>query len=191
MVIQSTRSEKTRNLLISTARKLFSEVGYEQTTTNKLLAVSGVSKGGMYHHFSSKQALMEEIYIEDCEWIFQRIKQIPLVDSALENLIQSVITWLKLVSNPELGRVLLEQGPKVLGWHKCREIEAQYSQQPMIETVEKCIASGEINTSSAELTVQVINAMVTEMALIQLHNPQASAKELQAMLGKMIRGLAN
>lgn len=191
MVAQSTRREKTRELLLTSARKLFGEEGYEQTTTNKLLAASGVSKGGMYHHFSSKQELMEAIYVQDCEWVFERIEQMPQADTPLEHLIQSVNAWLKLVSDPKVGSVLLEQGPKVLGWRKCREIEAQFSLQPMIETIEKCIASGEINVTSAHSTVQIINAMATEMAMIQLHDPSVSVEDLQPMLGKMIRGLAS
>lgn len=191
MVSQIKRREKTRELLLSTARRLFSEEGYEQTTTNKLLVASGVSKGGMYHHFSSKQELMEAIYVEDCERIFQRIEEVSTADTALDYLIQAVLTWLNLVSEPELGRVLLVQGPKVLGWQRCREIEAKFSLQPMIETIEKCMASGQINVTSARATVQVINSMVTEMALIQLHDPSVSVEELQSMLSKMIKGLTN
>ncbi|GAB5382610.1 MAG: TetR/AcrR family transcriptional regulator [Aliiglaciecola sp.] len=191
MVSQIKRREKTRELLLSTARRLFSEEGYEQTTTNKLLVASGVSKGGMYHHFSSKQELMEAIYVEDCERVFQRIEEVSTADTALDYLIQAVLTWLNLVSEPELGSVLLAQGPKVLGWQRCREIEAKFSLQPMIETIEKCMASGQINVTSARATVQVINAMVTEMALIQLHDPSVSVEELQSMLSKMIKGLAS
>jgi len=191
MVTQTTRSKKTRDLLLSTARKLFTKDGYEQTTTSQILAASDVSKGGMYHHFSSKQELMEAIYVKDCERVFQRIEEMSTADTALEYLIQCMFAWLKLVSEPEIGKVLLVQGPKVLGWQRCREIEAQFSLQPMIAIVEKCIVRGEIHVKCARSTVQIINAIVTEMAMIQLHDPNVSSDDLQPILSKMIKGLAN
>lgn len=191
MVSQTIRREKTRELLLTTARKLFNDIGFERTTTSKILSSSGVSKGGLYHHFASKQELMEAIYIQDCETIFEQSRKDANANSPLEYLIQTVVAWLQLVNQSALGNILLEQGPKVLGWKKCRDIEENYSLLPMIETIEKCIEKGEIKVFSARSTAQIINAMVAEMAMIQLHDKTVSSDDLTPIIRKMIEGLSH
>lgn len=47
--------------IIKEAFKLFSEKGYEKTTISELINVVGTSKGGFYHHFKSKNEILEEI----------------------------------------------------------------------------------------------------------------------------------
>ncbi len=191
MVSQTIRREKTRELLLTTARKLFNDIGFERTTTSKILSSSGVSKGGLYHHFASKQELMEAIYIQDCETIFEQSRKDVNANSPLEYLIQTVVAWLQLVNQSALGNILLEQGPKVLGWKKCRDIEENYSLLPMIETIEKCIEKGEVKVFSARSTAQIINAMVAEMAMIQLHDKTVSSDDLTPIIRKMIEGLSH
>lgn len=191
MVSQTIRREKTRELLLTTARKLFNDIGFERTTTSKILSSSGVSKGGLYHHFASKQELMEAIYIQDCETIFEQSRKDANANSPLEYLIQTVVAWLQLVNQSALGNILLEQGPKVLGWKKCRDIEENYSLLPMIETIEKCIEKGEVKVFSARSTAQIINAMVAEMAMIQLHDKTVSSDDLTPIIRKMIEGLSH
>lgn len=48
-----------RNELIDCAQALFSSVGYEATTVADIIKRANISKGGFYHHFDSKEALLE------------------------------------------------------------------------------------------------------------------------------------
>ena len=52
--------EKRREQIKEIALKLFVENGYSKTTMDEIIQVVGISKGGMYHHFSNK----EEIFLE-------------------------------------------------------------------------------------------------------------------------------
>lgn len=47
--------------LLDAAQQLFFTAGYEATTINDIIARAGVSKGGFYHHFDSKEALFEAL----------------------------------------------------------------------------------------------------------------------------------
>lgn len=51
--------DKKRELL-GIAEKLFMEKGYQQTTLDDILAASGISKGGFYHYFKSKDEVLSE-----------------------------------------------------------------------------------------------------------------------------------
>jgi AcrR family transcriptional regulator len=50
-----------RNELIDCAQALFLTKGYESTTVADIIARAGVSKGGFYHHFLSKEDLLDAL----------------------------------------------------------------------------------------------------------------------------------
>lgn len=50
-----------RGELIDAAQSLFFERGYENTTINAIMERAGVSKGGLYHHFASKEDILEAL----------------------------------------------------------------------------------------------------------------------------------
>ena len=56
------RSRRTRQRLIRSATRLFSEKGYEATTTNQIARRAGVSVGTFYTYFLDKRAIFLEIY---------------------------------------------------------------------------------------------------------------------------------
>jgi len=55
------RGEATRSQLIAIATRMFAERGYEDTSIEAVLREAGVSRGSLYHHFASKEALFEAV----------------------------------------------------------------------------------------------------------------------------------
>lgn len=54
--------EETVNLILDTAFSLFMEKGYEHTSIQDLLNnLGGLSKGAIYHHFKSKEEILEAV----------------------------------------------------------------------------------------------------------------------------------
>ena len=49
-------ARNTRGKIVSAAWKLFYEQGYEDTTVEEIIDLSGTSKGSFYHYFRSKEA---------------------------------------------------------------------------------------------------------------------------------------
>jgi AcrR family transcriptional regulator len=47
--------------LLDCAQRLFFEQGYDRTTVNDIIREAGLSKGAFYHHFASKEALLEAL----------------------------------------------------------------------------------------------------------------------------------
>ena len=60
------RGEATRSQLIAIATRMFAERGYEDTSIEAVLREAEVSRGSLYHHFASKEALFEAV-AEDVE----------------------------------------------------------------------------------------------------------------------------
>ncbi|MBB4938605.1 AcrR family transcriptional regulator [Streptosporangium album] len=59
---RSRGSDKTREVIVETALRLFRERGYEATTMRAIAAEAGVSVGNAYYYFASKEALVQAYY---------------------------------------------------------------------------------------------------------------------------------
>ncbi len=55
------RAEQTRARIIAAAEGSIARQGYDATSVDDICRAAGVTKGGFYHHFPSKQALFVEI----------------------------------------------------------------------------------------------------------------------------------
>ncbi len=55
------RGEKTRSHILQAAEECFAQSGYDCTGVAEICRRAGVTKGGFYHHFPSKQALFLEL----------------------------------------------------------------------------------------------------------------------------------
>lgn len=53
--------EQTQERIVDASIKLFLEKGYEQTTIQDILNALNLSKGGLYHHFKSKEEILEVV----------------------------------------------------------------------------------------------------------------------------------
>lgn len=63
---QKNKSLVSQNKVLDAAKSLFYEKGYEETTMQDIMAESGLSKGAIYHHFTSKQEILRSM-IKDAE----------------------------------------------------------------------------------------------------------------------------
>ena len=68
------KGELRREAIIRTAERLFFEKGYEETSIQDILDELSISKGGFYHHFDSKIALLSEICRQRGELELERVR---------------------------------------------------------------------------------------------------------------------
>jgi AcrR family transcriptional regulator len=68
-------AEVRRAELIDCAQSLFLSRGYERTTINDVIAATGLSKGAFYHHFRSKEDLLEAIAARFASQALERAAQ--------------------------------------------------------------------------------------------------------------------
>src|ERR1700756_383274 len=60
--IGMTKGEVTRQKIIEQAAPLFNRLGYAGCSMQDIMAATGLEKGGLYRHFSSKEELAEEAF---------------------------------------------------------------------------------------------------------------------------------
>ena len=55
--------EVTVEKILTAAKRLFLEKGYDNTTIQDIVdELGGLTKGAVYHHFKSKEEIMEDVY---------------------------------------------------------------------------------------------------------------------------------
>jgi AcrR family transcriptional regulator len=57
-----TAAPDARERVLDAAVELFAQQGYDGTSVSQVITRAGVAKGGFYHHFASKEALLYEVY---------------------------------------------------------------------------------------------------------------------------------
>lgn len=69
---RSKNPEQTKERIVDASIKLFIEKGYEQTTIQDILDALNLSKGGLYHHFKSKEEILEVVKQKRSQYAAQR-----------------------------------------------------------------------------------------------------------------------
>lgn len=73
-------AEARRGEIIAAATRLFLRDGYDATSVNAIIAAVGLSKGAFYHHFQSKEEVMQAMARQFAEQMRARVE--PLLERA-------------------------------------------------------------------------------------------------------------
>ena len=92
------KGDLMRRRILETAEKMFFERGYTATSIQNLLDELKLSKGGFYHHFASKEAILEEICAEKLNSRLERLSR-ELQDGRLQPIdrVNLLLNGLRLV----------------------------------------------------------------------------------------------
>ena len=59
--------QEPRQEILRTAARLFQQQGYDATSMNDVAAALKLSKGGLYHHFQSKDEILFHIHFDGAD----------------------------------------------------------------------------------------------------------------------------
>ncbi|EHU1987748.1 TetR/AcrR family transcriptional regulator [Acinetobacter baumannii] len=165
MSVREQKMAETRKKLIEVARRAFAEYGYADTSMDKLTAEAGLTRGVLYHHFGDKRglfaAVVDQIDSQMAEYAQQHPEQ---PDDLWEGLLLEGQTYIQNALNPEFQRIVLRDGPAVLGdpahWpsqNRCL--------QSTRECVEQLLAAERIKIVDPEAAAVLLNGAAMNAAL--------------------------
>lgn len=118
-------AEKTRKLIVSTARTLFAELGFAGATTSRIAKTAGLTEGAFFHHFKDKKALFAEVVKNlQREFAYEVVIRGSAGKNALERFIIGARASIELSQKHEYLRLVLIEAPTILGGSNWREIDA-------------------------------------------------------------------
>jgi AcrR family transcriptional regulator len=95
-----TKGERTHQVIIESAYALFLEQGYAATSMRQIAERTGLALGGIYNHFSSKEAIFSDLII--AKHPFHEI--LPLLQSAPGDTVEEFVRNAASSMVGELGR---------------------------------------------------------------------------------------
>ena len=187
-------SASTKRALVDVAERLFTEHGYTATSLDAIVAGADVTKGALYHHFSGKQAVFEAA--------FERVESRATTGIAKateghkdpwEKAQAGLRAFLAAVQEPAYRRIVISDGPSVLGHERFREQEERSTYAIVDEIVRSVLTADEWDLDEAMLDTftriffGAMSAAGGSVAVSQ--DPAAAALRVEASIGFFMAGL--
>ena len=147
-------SEATRAALLDEATTLFAERGYAGTSLEDVASASRVTRGAVYHHFASKQALFEAVLDLQEERATTEIVAAAAAANPWDAAMLALDAYLTHCCDPVYGRLVWLEGPAALGWHRWRECEKKYSYGLVEQFIRDLVEGGHVDGRAFDSLVQ-------------------------------------
>jgi len=161
------RGQATRAHLIDVATRLFAEHGYDGTSIEAVLTESGVSRGSLYHHFRSKDALfwavLEGVSARVGQQMMDAERDAPDPVAALRIWCH---VWIRLAGDPVVQRTVLIDAPAVLGWQRWREIDEEANLGWIRDALTHAAEAGGFELRHVDVFAHILLAAVNEVAMM-------------------------
>ena len=183
----SDRSNETRSALLAAARALFLEKGYTETGTPELVEQAGVTRGALYHHFKDKMAVFRGVVENEAAQVAHEI-EISTQDAAtpIDGLLHGARVYFEVMKHPGRVRLLLLDGPAVLGPEAMREIDLQTGGGELRTGLAAAMGK-EATNKEVEALADLVSAMFDRAVLAC--NIGAEPEPYEAALEKLIGAL--
>ena len=165
--VRARQREQTRLALVRQSRRLFSERGYAAVGLAELVEAAGVTKGALYHHFpGGKTDLFRAVLAEAQEEIGRRVAAAAdAEDDPWAQLTAGCREFLVAATAPEIQRIVLVDGPTVLGWSEWWAMDEAASARHLAEALISLVEAGIIAAQPVQPLVHLLSGAMNEAAL--------------------------
>jgi AcrR family transcriptional regulator len=188
-------SEATRAALLEAATSLFAVRGYPGTSLEDVATAARVTRGAVYHHFASKQALFEAVLEEQEQRADAEITAAASAADPWEAANQALDAYLSKCCDPVYGRLTWLEGPAALGWHRWRELEKKHAFGLVAGFVDALMEAGYLPRHPVESTVRFTFWMLGGAGLALAEAPDQDKPRVRAewagLLRRAMNGLLN
>jgi AcrR family transcriptional regulator len=180
--------------LVEAAERLFTEHGYAATSLDAVVAGADVTKGALYHHYSGKQALFEAVFEKvESEGAQTVREELHRHDDPWEKAIAGLRAFLDVVRQPAYSRIVVQDGPSVLGHERFREQEERSTFANVVEIVRAVLAAGdwtvdaEMERTFARIFFGAMSSAGTTVSTAG--DADTEAERVELAIGFMLSGL--
>jgi AcrR family transcriptional regulator len=183
----------TRTALIAVARRMFAANGYDGTGTEQIVAEAQVTRGALYHHFRDKADLFRAVMEEAAGEVARRLTddQTQLDGSPLDEIRDGVSAFLDVCVRGDFQRIVLIDGPRVLGEQAWDQLVERYGRALLEEWLTRAITAGDMDPVPVRPLARLLIAMLTEasLAIAAAADPAATRADLGVTLTRLLDGM--
>jgi AcrR family transcriptional regulator len=189
--LKAEHAEATRAALVSSARALFAERGYAAVSIEEIVRRARVTRGALYHHFEDKNDLFAAVFEGVQRDIAERLMKAASARSHAEHLEAGCHAFLDACVEPDVQRVLLLDGPAVLGWEAWHESDVNFGLEMLQRSIEAAMNGGVVERQPVEplshLLLGALNGCGLEIA--RSSDPARARREMGKATDRVLAGL--
>ncbi|WP_174865359.1 TetR/AcrR family transcriptional regulator [Pectobacterium polaris] len=191
-MVRRTRAEmeETRATLLVTARKVFSERGYADTSMDDLTAQASLTRGALYHHFGDKKGLLAAVVEQIDAEMDERLQVISdTAEDGWEGFRCRCRAYLEMALEPEIQRIVLRDARAVLGG--ASPDSQRYCVESMQRLIDNLIQQGVVADADPQALASLIYGSLAEAAFWIADGEDGNVRLAQgvAALELLLRGL--
>src|SRR5215468_1059224 len=190
---QGERTAQTRAAMITAARRLFGAEGFAAVGAERVAREAGMTRGAVYHQFADKAGLFAAVLDQVEAEIAQRVADaVAGFDPADTTGMLLAGAWLDASTEPYLQRIVLLDGPSVLGWDRWREICLRHTVGLIAALLQDGIDRGSLPPQPVQALTHVLVGAVDEAALYiaQAGDGAAARADMDLVIRRLTLALA-
>ncbi|MDR6722222.1 AcrR family transcriptional regulator [Paenibacillus amylolyticus] len=155
--------EQTLEHILTVSAQLFTEKGYEKTSIQDIIDHLGMSKGAVYHHFKSKEEILDAVMERQFAFAAQMLDQLVENANAISAKDKLVYILEHIVSNQQvhsLDRVLLTQIKNPLFIVKGIQQTVQIDAPIIAAIMREGVTDGSITTGNPEACAEIFLMLI-------------------------------
>ncbi|RKN62893.1 TetR/AcrR family transcriptional regulator [Paenibacillus ginsengarvi] len=180
--------------LLEVARKHFTERGYADSSMEEIVAEANLTRGALYHHFGSKKGLFQAVLESVQAEIGERVEAEAIQsDDAWEQLIAGCRAFVAAAVEPRNRRILLVDGPAVLGWEAWRRMDEENSMRHLREQLGLMQLQGVLKPVPLDAMTHFLSGALNESVLwiAQSEDDARPLEETMTVISHFMKGFAN
>jgi AcrR family transcriptional regulator len=159
--------ERTRTVLLEVSRRLFATRGYAAVGLAEIVREAGVTKGALYHHFEGgKTDLFRAVLAQVQAEVAQTVAATADAEAdPWAQLTAGCRAFLTASTDPAVRRIMLIDGPAVLGWSEWRAMDEAESASHLADSIAALIEAGIIAPQPVAPLARLLSGAMNEAAL--------------------------
>jgi AcrR family transcriptional regulator len=183
--------ERTRGLLLREARRLFAEHGYGGVGLARIVADAAVTKGALYHHFEGKPDLFRAVLEQVQSEVGDAVERAADAHrDPWDRLTAGCRAFLTASTAPDVRRIMLVDGPAVLGWSTWRALDEAAAARHLAEALSELVEAGVLEPRPVAPLARLLSGAMNEAALwLADSDDPRDLEEVWTALSRMLESL--
>ncbi|KZE52816.1 transcriptional regulator [Brevibacillus parabrevis] len=188
-VSKAQQRQETMAKLLEIAREHFSTQGYAHAATEDMVKEAGLTRGALYHHFGNKEGLFRAVLESVQKEIAEQVEtEAAKSQDPWEQLLNGCLAFVTSAVEHRNRRILLIDGPSVLGWEAWRKMDEEHSMQLLQAQLQSMAEQGYLAAVPIEALTHLLSGAMNEAALWialmpdQAHSLEQMTKAMTLML---------
>ncbi|OMF69653.1 TetR/AcrR family transcriptional regulator [Paenibacillus glucanolyticus] len=184
-------TNETIQLLLKVARAHFTDRGYANAALEEIAEEAKVTRGALYHHFKNKQGLFLAVLELVQTEISDRVEREAVsTEDPWDQLLIGCRAFIAAVVEPQNKRIMLIDGPSVVGWEAWREMDEQNSMSHLREQLVMMQEQGILKPVPVDAMTHALSGALNECSLWIAQMPETAVglEETMDVITGMLKG---